>query len=302
MITFPNAKINIGLNVVERRADGYHNIETLFYPINLQDALEITLQRPLDAKLIKQRLENSRLLNPYSEMPSEEETSESSCRLYLMGNQIGGSDDDNLVVKAYRLLAADFNIPSVDIHLYKHIPTGAGLGGGSSDAAQMIQLLNRRFGLRMRRECMERYAARLGSDVPFFIRNRAVYATGRGELMEPASISLEGYTIIVVKPEISVNTAQAYSMITPKRWSVPLKEAITRPISEWKEVIFNDFEEPIFSLYPELAELKSRLYGMGALYASMSGSGSAIYGIFSSAINDPDIHFEGLYCRQRELQ
>lgn len=303
MITFPNAKINIGLNIVAKRPDGYHDIETLFFPVNLQDALEVTLKKPLDTGFIKKKLEAGSLLNlkTESKFQNDEVFTEDSYELHLLGDTIEGNPADNLVVKAYRLLAEDFDIPPVIIHLYKHIPSGAGLGGGSSDAAQMIALLNKRFGLKMKSRCMERYAAQLGSDCAFFIRNKPAFATGRGEILTPVDMSLQGYSIVIVKPNIFVSTAQAYAGVTPAKPQVSLRDAIKRPVSEWKDLIVNDFEKSVFANYPQLQQLKDKMYELGAEYASMSGSGSAIYGIFSKPVANVEEHFPGIFCRQRDL-
>ncbi len=303
MITFPNAKINIGLNIVAKRTDGYHDIETLFFPVNLQDALEVTLKKPLDSGVIKKRLEVGNLLHLKTESryPEIDSVDESSYELHLLGDAIEGNPADNLVVKAYKLLAEDFDIPPVVIHLYKHIPSGAGLGGGSSDAAQMIALLNKRFGLKMKNRCMERYAAQLGSDCAFFIRNKPAFATGRGEILTPVDLSLQNYFIVIVKPNIFVSTAEAYAGVTPAKPEVSLRDAIKRPVSEWKNLIVNDFEKSVFAKHPQLQQLKNKMYELGAEYASMSGSGSAIYGIFSKSVENVEQHFPDMFCRQRDL-
>ena len=303
MITFPNAKINIGLNIVAKRTDGYHDIETLFFPVNLQDALEVTLKKPLDSGVIKKRLEVGNLLHLKTESryPEIDSVDESSYELHLLGDAIEGNPADNLVVKAYKLLAEDFDIQPVVIHLYKHIPSGAGLGGGSSDAAQMIALLNKRFGLKMKNRCMERYAAQLGSDCAFFIRNKPAFATGRGEILTPVDLSLQNYFIVIVKPNIFVSTAEAYAGVTPAKPEVSLRDAIKRPVSEWKNLIVNDFEKSVFAKHPQLQQLKDKMYELGAEYASMSGSGSAIYGIFSKSVENVEQHFPDMFCRQRDL-
>ena len=303
MITFPNAKINIGLNIVAKRTDGYHDIETLFFPVNLQDALEVTLKKPLDSGVIKKRLEVGNLLHLKTESryPEIDSVDESSYELHLLGDAIEGNPAESLVVKAYKPLAEDFDIPPVVIHLYKHIPSGAGLGGGSSDAAQMIALLNKRFGLKMKNRCMERYAAQLGSDCAFFIRNKPAFATGRGEILTPVDLSLQNYFIVIVKPNIFVSTAEAYAGVTPAKPEVSLRDAIKRPVSEWKNLIVNDFEKSVFAKHPQLQQLKDKMYELGAEYASMSGSGSAIYGIFSKSVENVEQHFPNLFCRQRDL-
>ena len=275
MITFPNAKINLGLNIVEKRPDGYHNLETIFYPINLQDALEVT------------RRENDD--NEYT--------------LHLSGTPLEGEPEDNLVVKAYKLLKKDFpGLSPVDIHMYKHIPAGAGLGGGSSDAACMIKLLNDKFSLGLSTERMEEYAARLGADCAFFIRNKPVFATGIGNLFEPVELSLKGYHIVLIKPDIFVSTRDAFAGIKPARPAVSLKEIAKQPMETWKDRMKNDFEDSVFKKFPEIAAIKDKLYDLGALYASMSGSGSSVYGIFKAPIEHVEDQFCGCFCRQRALE
>ena len=306
MITFPNAKINIGLNVVAKRGDGYHDIETVFYPVLLQDALEISLMRPLDPALLRKRLEAGLLVQPddvfmpYRLLPRKKEDIP-CCSLEMTGNEFPFKAADNLVVKAYLMLQQDFELPSIDIKLHKHIPSGAGLGGGSSDGAFMITLLNRRFNLRMRESLMERYAARLGSDCAFFIANTPSIATGRGEILNSISLSLKGYTILLVKPEESVSTAEAYAGVTPHKPDISLAEAVMRPVCEWKDCVFNDFEPSVFTKHPLLGEIKQKLYDLGADYAAMTGSGSTIYGIFRQPLDNPADLFPGMFTCQREL-
>ena len=264
MITFPNAKINLGLNVVEKRPDGYHNLETVFYPIKLQDALEVN------------RLEGSDL--PY--------------KIHTSGTVIEGNLEDNLVIKAYNLLKAEnYQMLPVDIHLFKHIPTGAGLGGGSADAAFMIKLLNEKFNLGLSIESMEDYASRLGADCAFFIRNAPTYAEGIGNVFSPVSLSLKGFQLWLVKPDIFVSTRDAFSQIKPHRPERPLKETIQLPVEEWRNCMVNDFEESVFPQFPAIREIKEEMYRQGAVYASMSGSGSSVYGIFKPNASLPDIDF-----------
>ena len=251
MIVYPNAKINIGLNVVEKRADGYHNIETIFYPIGLQDVLSV---------------EASETCSDYSFAAS--------------GIPVGGDAEDNLIVKAYHLLRSGYQFPAVDISLLKQIPFGAGLGGGSADAAFMLKALNQEFQLKITPKKLEQLAAKLGADCPFFIRNKPVYATGTGNIFTPVNLSLKGYWLLLVKPDIHVSTAEAYSALTPTPSEVPLTELIQKPIVEWKEFIKNDFEKTVFEKQPEIEAIKKEMYRLGALYASMSGSGSSVYGIF----------------------
>ena len=275
MITFPNAKINLGLNIIEKRPDGYHNLETIFYPINLQDALEVT------------RRENN----------------DKEYTLHISGAPLEGEPEDNLVVKAYKLLKKDYpGLLPVDIHMYKHIPAGAGLGGGSSDAACMIKLLNDKFSLRLSTERMEEYAVKLGADCAFFIRNKPVFATGIGNLFEPVELSLKGYHIILIKPDIFVSTRDAFAEIKPVRPAVSLKEIVKQPIETWKSSMKNDFEDSVFKKFPEIAAIKDELYDLGAVYAAMSGSGSSVYGIFKAPIENVEDKFCGCFCRQRALE
>lgn len=274
MITYPNAKINLGLNIVEKRPDGYHNLETIFYPINLQDALEVTQRE------------------------GEEEYT-----LKVSGVPIEGEPENNLVVKAYRLLKKDFpDMPAIDIHMYKHIPTGAGLGGGSADAAFMIKLLNEKFGLGISTEQMEEYAARLGADCAFFIQNKPVFASGIGNIFEPIQLSLKGYYLVLVKPDIFVSTKDAFSQIKPQKPQQSLKDIIRMPVETWRATMKNDFEYSVFQKYPEIAAIKDKLYDMGAVYASMSGSGSSVFGIFREQVEFVDEVFSGCFCRQRTLE
>ena len=219
----------------------------------------------------------------------------------MTGNEFPFKAADNLVVKAYVMLQQDFDLPSIDIKLHKHIPSGAGLGGGSSDCAFMISLLNRRFNLRMRESMMERYAARLGSDCAFFITNTPSLATGRGEILNPINLSLKGYTILLVKPDVSVSTAEAYGGVTPHKPEISLAEAVVRPVSEWKDCVFNDFEPSVFAKYPLLADIKQKLYDLGADYAAMTGSGSTIYGIFRQPLDNPAELFPEMFTCQREM-
>lgn len=275
MITFPNAKINLGLNIVEKRPDGYHNLETIFYPINLQDALEVT------------RRENN----------------DKEYTLHISGSPLEGEPEDNLVVKAYKLLKKDYpGLLPVDIHMYKHIPAGAGLGGGSSDVACMIKLLNDKFSLGLSTERMEEYAVKLGADCSFFIRNKPVFATGIGNLFEPVELSLKGYHIILIKPDIFVSTRDAFAEIKPVRPAVSLKEIVKQPMETWKNSMKNDFEDSVFKKFPEIAAIKDELYDLGAVYAAMSGSGSSVYGIFKAPIENVEDKFCGCFCRQRALE
>lgn len=263
MLTFPNAKINLGLNITEKRPDGYHNLETVFYPIPLEDALEINILNAGNEKF----------------------------RLHQAGRQIEGEAEKNLVVKAYKLLDAQFNLPPIDIHLFKQIPSGAGLGGGSADAAFMLKLLNEKFELSLSDDALEEYAARLGADCAFFIRNRPTYAEGIGNLFSPITLSLKGYQIWLVKPDIFVSTRDAFAQIKPHRPQVPLKKVIQLPIGQWKEQMVNDFEESVFPQFPAIGEIKEEMYRQGAVYASMSGSGSSVYGLFKADAILPEMDF-----------
>lgn len=252
MVVFPPCKINIGLQIIDRRPDGFHNLRTIFYPLPFYDVLEI--------------------------IPAKKTT------LSLTGLPVQGDSADNLCMKAYRLLKKDFpKLSGYAIHLHKNIPMGAGLGGGSSDAAFMLRLINRKAGLQLSQKQLLQYASLLGSDCSFFIEDRPCLAEGRGEIIHPVPRPpLEGYYLLLLCPKnIQVNTAKAYSLIQPKLSDIDLSEKIKMPVATWKENIFNDFEAPVFRLYPELQKLKETLYEQGAVYASLSGSGSALYGIFS---------------------
>jgi 4-diphosphocytidyl-2-C-methyl-D-erythritol kinase len=253
MIVFPNAKINLGLNVVARRDDGYHDIETVFYPVPLCDALEI--------------------------LPA----ANGETVFTQFGIPVDGSAEDNLVMKAYRLLKTDFLLPAVDIYLRKQIPAGAGLGGGSSDAAFMLKLLNNFAELGLSDDKLEEYASRLGADCPVFIRNRPVFAEGTGNIFSQVDLSLSGYSLVLIKPDIHISTKEAYAAICPHKPDNSIRDIVKTPVAEWKNLLVNDFEEGVFAREPEIGKIKQELYDAGAVYASMSGSGSAVYGIFDSA-------------------
>lgn len=279
MITFPCAKINLGLNIVSKRPDGYHNLETVFYPIPLTDALEI---KYMDEKF----------------------PSESPCDLKITGNDVDCNEEDNLVIKAYQLLAADFQLPRVHAHLVKRIPTQAGLGGGSSDAAYMIRLLDERFRLNIGIPEMERYAAKLGADCAFFITADPSYAEGIGDILMPVDVpgaGLGGYYLAVVKPSVAVSTRDAYAAIVPKTPAKCCRDIVRQPIETWKDELVNDFEAPIFAMHPELAAIKQSLYDAGAVYAAMSGSGSALFGIFREQPTGLEKEFEGMFCQVMKL-
>src|SRR5450432_583937 len=249
MIAFPNAKINLGLSVASKRPDGFHNLETVFYPLLLRDVLEISHS---------------------SEM-----------RFSQTGLSIPGDDKENLVLKAFSLLKNKFPlIASLDIHLYKAIPAGAGLGGGSSDAAGMLKMLDRFFDLNISSQELKNFALELGSDCPFFLQNKPCFASGRGEILEQIALDLSGYSLLLVHSGIRINTGWAYSKIVPALPDYDLKSCILNPVETWINTIKNDFEPVVFESYPELRNIKESLYHAGATYASMSGSGSTIYGIF----------------------
>ena len=250
MIIFPNAKINIGLNVINRREDGYHNLETIFYPIKINDVLEV--------------------------IEANELSFESA------GLEIPGRMEDNLCVKGYHLLKKDFDLPPVKMFLYKRIPIGAGLGGGSADAAFFIRLLNQKFNLGMNDEQITGYARQLGADCAFFIKNKSVFAQGIGDELEPIALDLSQYTIALVMPPVHVSTAEAYRGVKPASPERSLKELIQLPVAEWKNNIKNDFELSVFKNHPAIRGVKAALYEAGAIYASMSGSGASVFGIFET--------------------
>lgn len=253
MVSFPPCKINLGLTVAAKRSDGYHNIETCFYPVPWTDALEV--------------------------LPSK------TISFEISGNVVPGNASDNLCVKAYQLLQNDFNLPPVSIHLHKIIPTGAGLGGGSSDGAHTLRLLNQVFDLALSAEKLKTYALQLGSDCPFFIEDKPQVGLGRGEVLTDISINLSGKFVVLVKPAIHVATAEAYAGVKPTKHLVSTKEILERkPIGQWKDHLKNDFEQSVFSKYPVIGSVKQKLYQQGAVYASMSGSGSAVYGIFEKPV------------------
>lgn len=263
MITFPNAKINLGLNITEKRPDGYHNLETIFYPIPLEDALEACPRKEG--------------LGSYS--------------LSQSGLSIEGDAENNLVVKAYKLLDETYHLPPVDIYLHKHIPSGAGLGGGSADAAFMLKLLNQMCSLNLTDDQLEAYAARLGADCAFFIRNQPTYAEGIGNIFSPVKLSLAGWQLLLVKPDIFVSTRDAFARIRPRRPERNLRDLISQPVESWKDYMINDFEESVFPQFPAIGDIKTELYHLGAVYASMSGSGSSVYGLFAPDVVLPNVDF-----------
>ena len=256
MISFPIAKINLGLNVVEKRPDGYHNLQTVFYPVPIKDALEVQVM-------------------------DEAFPSEYDCDLKVSNITIEGDEQRNLVVRAYQLLKQDFpTLPRIHTHLWKGIPTQAGMGGGSSDCAYMMLLLNQQFQLGLTDQQLIDYAAKLGADCAFFILSRPCYAEGIGEKLQPIDLSLSGYYIAVVRPDIPVPTKEAFSRIRPHYPAQNCRKTVTQPVDTWRDTLINDFEESVFALHPEIGDIKQQLYDMGATYAAMSGSGSALFGLF----------------------
>jgi len=253
MIRFAPCKINLGLHVIEKRPDGYHTIETCFVPVPWYDVVEV--------------------------IPAAQ------FRFSASGLSVPGPDSDNLCIRAYRLLQENLSLPPVEIHLHKQVPMGAGLGGGSSDAASVLRLLNDVFALELTDEKLRHFAARLGSDCPFFIDHRPMLGTGRGEQVEPVAVSLDRCFLVIVKPDEQVSTAAAYAGITPRMPARPLTEVLTKPVAAWREELVNDFEERIFARFPVIAKIKTQLYQQGAVYAAMSGSGSAVYGIFAGEVD-----------------
>ena len=259
MYSLPNAKINIGLRIVGRRPDGYHDLQTVFFPIPLADSLEIEEAR--------------RLRKPYE--------------FILSGIALPDDGKDNLVVRVFLALQEEFDLPPTSIFLSKHIPAGAGLGGGSSDAAAMMQLLNDYYHLDVTTVDMEQRLAAFGADCPFFVRNKPMYAEGIGNVFTPVNINLKDKYIVLVKPDIHVSTAEAYAAVTPCQLPNSLyDQLLSTPVQLWRNVITNDFEPYVFRTYPKVAAIKQTLYDMGAIYASMSGSGSAVYGIFGRPIDN----------------
>ncbi len=257
MILFPNAKINIGLNILSRREDGFHNLETIFYPLDIRDALEV-----VEADQMK---------------------------FTSSGLEIPGDTMDNLCLKAYYLLSKEYKLPPVHIHLHKNIPIGAGLGGGSADASFFIRLINQKFELGMDALQMEGYASKLGSDCAFFIQNKPAIAVGKGDQLQTINLDLSSYFIMLVMPQVQVSTSDAYRGVRPATMASSLADLIKLPVEAWRVAIKNDFEPSVFLQYPIIAEVKSKLYSAGALYACMSGSGSSVFGIFEKELKLPDL-------------
>jgi 4-diphosphocytidyl-2-C-methyl-D-erythritol kinase len=261
MIAFPHAKINLGLNVISKRPDGFHNLETVFYPLPLNDVLEIVAAK--------------------------------KTWLFPSGLDIHGEISDNLVLRAYHLLQKKYSkVGGLEIYLHKAIPLGAGLGGGSADAAKTLQLVNGFFELNIPKETLAEYALELGSDCPFFLQSDPCFATGRGEILEPVKLDLSGYSFLLIHPGVHVNTTRAFSGIKPVKPTHDLKKSILQPISEWKTNVHNIFEISLFEDHPFLRQIKEKLYESGALYASMTGSGSTLYGIFPKGAL-PELRLDG---------
>jgi 4-diphosphocytidyl-2-C-methyl-D-erythritol kinase len=267
VILFPNCKINLGLHILRKREDGFHDLETVFYPIPLTDALEVIHEK-----------DNQRQTNFSSS-----------------GIPINGKEEDNICIKAYQLLKKDFDLPPVKIHLHKNIPVGAGLGGGSSDGAFMLLLLNKKFALNIPEEKLIDYALQLGSDCPFFIKNKVCHATQRGEKLTPLELDLSQYKIVLINPGIHINTGWAFSQIRPSENRTSILEIIQQPVENWKGQLSNDFEEAVFEHHPAIKEIKQELYSKGAVYASMTGSGSTVLGLLpkenTSAFNFRENYF-----------
>lgn len=255
MIDFPGSKINLGLRVTQRLDNGYHTLESIFIPTSFSDVLEI--------------------------IPNDDRT-----EFVYSGIEIPGDQNDNLIYKAWKLMAKDFDIPPFKANLLKAIPLGAGLGGGSADGSSMLKLLNSTFDLGVSDATLKTYAKMLGADCPFFIDNEAAYVEGIGEKLSPVFINLHSYHLLIICPGIHINTAEAFRNVSPKPTENNLVETInTYPIAEWRNYIFNDFEDFAFHMHPELEQIKNHLYNKGALYASMSGTGSSIYGIFKEKVD-----------------
>ncbi len=256
LLTFPTSKINLGLRITDKRPDGFHNLQSCFYPIAWGDILEV--------------------------IPADEFAFTSS------GLPVPGDPAQNLCTKAYRLLKADVDLPLVKMHLHKIVPIGAGLGGGSADAAFTLRLLNDQFSVGLTNAQLEEYARLLGSDCAFFIQNRPVYCTQKGDVFSEIKIDLRGYHILLVYPNLAISTAEAYAGINPRQTSIPLYDQLVMPIDSWRTTIHNDFEDSLFPKYPVLNQIKEQLYKAGAVYASMSGSGSTVYGIFNAPVVIPN--------------
>ncbi|MGB3180071.1 MAG: 4-(cytidine 5'-diphospho)-2-C-methyl-D-erythritol kinase [Cyclobacteriaceae bacterium] len=265
MIIFPNAKINLGLNIIRRRKDGYHDIETCFVPVPWSEALEIV------------------------PAPEGKKTS-----MTITGLKVPGQDGQNLIMRAFKALHKDFQLPASTIYLHKVLPMGAGLGGGSSDAASTLQCLNELYGLYLSDDILELYASDLGSDCPFFLYKRPMLASGRGEVLEEIDLDLAGWHIVIVHPGVHIGTKEAYSGVTPSEPESSMKDLLAEPVENWKDRLTNQFEGSIFPNHPEIKAIKDQFYEAGAAYSSMTGSGSAVYGLFCEK---PDLknEFPGEY-------
>ena len=262
MITYPCAKINLGLNIVRKRPDGYHDLQTVFYPLPLHDTIEAFVIHP-----------SYPLQTP--------------CSIKTHGIRIEGSEQDNLVARAFRLLQDEGYINKesrVHFNIYKSIPSQAGMGGGSADGAYTLRLLNELFALGLNAAKLEAMAARLGADCPFFVQSRPVYAEGIGEKMQPISLDLAGLYVGIVKPDIAVPTREAFAHVVPQVPQHCCRDVVAQPIETWRRQLTNDFETSVFAQHPQLAHIKQKLYDLGAVYAAMSGSGSALFGIFSEPV------------------
>ncbi|MEX2235555.1 MAG: 4-(cytidine 5'-diphospho)-2-C-methyl-D-erythritol kinase [Cyclobacteriaceae bacterium] len=254
MVSFPSCKINLGLNIISKRPDGYHNITTCFYPVQWNDVLDI--------------------------VPAK------SFSFSQSGIPVSGAAADNLCVRAYEILKKIYGLKPVAIHLHKIIPIGAGLGGGSSDGAYTLRTLNGIFDLALSGEKLKEYAAQLGSDCAFFIENKAMIGTGRGEILSDVAVSLKGKYLVIVKPEVHISTARAFAGITPRNRTTDLRQILEHhPIGEWKELLGNDFEAVLFKQFPLVEALHQKMYALGASYASLTGSGSAVFGIFKNEVD-----------------
>jgi 4-diphosphocytidyl-2-C-methyl-D-erythritol kinase len=274
MVTFPNCKINLGLNILQKRNDVFHDLATVFYPIELKDVLEIIPAR------------NS-------------EQQQSSIQFTTSGLMVDGNSTDNICFKAYELLKADFpTLPPIEMHLHKAIPMGAGLGGGSADGAFALKMLNAKFNLNLTVQQLIDYALQLGSDCPFFIINQPCFATSRGEKMTPIHLDLSAYTFVIVNPGIHVNTGWAFKQITPTLPKKSIQNIIQQPIETWKHELVNDFELPVSTAYPAIQNIKQDLYAKGAVYASMSGSGSTVFGIFKKGTAKVNYTAEGYFVKE----
>ena len=261
MLAFPGCKINLGLHVLHRRTDGYHEIDTVFYRIPWSDILEF-----LPAEIFS---------------------------FHTTGLNIPGDAGSNLCVRAFELLQKDFSLPPVQGHLHKVVPIGAGLGGGSADAVLTLRVINSIFGLKLPDENLAEYALRLGSDCPFFLLDKPARGTGRGEVLQPFEINLQGHFLVLVTPSVHISTAEAYAGVVSGTPQEDLKATLSRPITDWKTHLVNDFEKTVFARFPEIGDVKDKMYALGAEYASMSGSGSSVFGLFRSPVS-LDRHFPNL--------